>query len=69
MSKNSPRVVIGKEKGIKVRCRHPAMTSGYIHHTFNSIKEAKKYYKDIMPQQRRRAKCFRLDNKKEIKIK
>jgi len=68
MSRRSPRVVIGKTKGVKIRCRHPSEMSGYINHTFNSIMETKKYYKYQSNWAKRRAKCFRVDNGKEVKI-
>lgn len=40
MSRHSPRVVIGKRKGKKVRVTYPSMMQGYISHTFASKAEA-----------------------------
>ena len=66
---NTPRVVIGKRKGVKVKSRHPSEMSGYIYHTFNSIEQAKKYFKGQSSWARRRAKVWRVDNGKEINVK
>jgi len=60
MSRRSPRVVIGKRKGKKVRVRYPAMTSGYIQYTFASIAEAKRHIKSLGGWQRRRAKIIKV---------
>lgn len=48
-----------KKKGIKVRVRYPAMTSGYISYTFPSKTEARSYIRGLLPNQRRRAKITR----------
>ena len=64
-----PRVIIGKRKGIKVKSRHPSQMGGYIYHTFNSIEQAKKYFRDQSSWARRRAKVWRVDNGKEINVK
>lgn len=51
-----PRIVIGKRKGIKVRVRIPSQLGGYIHHTFTSKAEAKRYLKGVSGWARGRAK-------------
>ena len=60
MSRNSPRIVYGKRKGVKVRLRYPAMTSGYIQYTFASKAEAKRHIKKLGGWQRRRAEIIKV---------
>lgn len=52
----TPRVIIGKIKGIKTRVRIPSEMSGYIYHTFASRAEAKRYLLRQSSWARRRAK-------------
>ena len=69
MSKHSPRVIIGKTKGDKIRCRHPSELGGYINHTFSSPKDAKEYYKNQSSWAKNRALCKSVRDNKKINIK
>lgn len=54
---------VGNKKfrsGKKVRLRYPAMTSGYIQYTFCSISAALAYKKNLMSNQRNRAKIIEI---------
>jgi F420-dependent methylenetetrahydromethanopterin dehydrogenase len=68
MAYKTPRVVIGKIKGVKVRSRHPSEMGGYIYHTFSNIEEAKRYFKDKSSWAKRNAKVTRVDTGQEVKI-
>jgi len=50
------RIILGKSKGVKTRVRYPAMTQGYISHTFSSRKDAEEYVAKLNSWQKRRAK-------------
>lgn len=56
--RRSPRVIIGKHKGKKCRVKYPAMTGGYITHTFSSKQDAEEYISRLSDWQRRRAKII-----------
>ena len=54
--------VIGKKKGVKVRCRE-LTGMGYTSNTYNSIAQAKKHNKK---RPRARFSCKRVDNDKIV---
>jgi len=56
----NPRIVIGNRKGIKVRVRYPATTSGYIQYTFASISEGKRHIKGLGKWQKHRARIIKV---------